>query len=181
MAQRARENDNLPGNVAAASAFSVSSTDVLWLGLTPATECDRVSAGGDRVLKARLGGKHLRFTDAERCRLAEKRTRSGGTVLTSLTLWVTPDTPLRWYRKLIALNGRTAADRSGPSARDEDNRRSRYGVWHSIIRPGDTRALQGALANLDIRLDAARSPTFSKKTGSIPLRSRVRTPDGPRF
>lgn len=29
------------------------------------------------MLKARLGGKHLRFTDAERCRLARKAARPG--------------------------------------------------------------------------------------------------------
>jgi hypothetical protein len=40
----------------------------------------------DRVLKARVGGKRLRFTDAERCRLARKRTPSGTRCWVNLTL-----------------------------------------------------------------------------------------------
>jgi len=56
----------------------------------------------NRVLKARLGGKHLRFTDAERCRLARKAHALGRKVLSELDTLVTADTLLRWYRKLIA-------------------------------------------------------------------------------
>ena len=52
----------------------------------------------NRVLKARLGGSHLRFTDAERCRLARKAHALGRKVLSELDTLVTPDTLLRWYR-----------------------------------------------------------------------------------
>jgi hypothetical protein len=38
----------------------------------------------NRVLKERLGGKHLRFTDAERCRLARKAYPLGRKVLSWL-------------------------------------------------------------------------------------------------
>ncbi len=38
----------------------------------------------NRVLKARLGGKHLRFTDAERCRLARKAHALGRKPLSEL-------------------------------------------------------------------------------------------------
>src|ERR1700716_4576429 len=56
----------------------------------------------NRVLKERLGGRHIRFTAAERCRLARKAQALGRKVLNELDTLVTPDTLLRWYRKLVA-------------------------------------------------------------------------------
>jgi putative transposase len=46
----------------------------------------------NRVLKERLGGRRLRFTDAERCRLARKARALGRKVLRELDTLVTPDT-----------------------------------------------------------------------------------------
>jgi putative transposase len=56
----------------------------------------------NRVLKERLGGKRLRFTDAERRRLARRAQALGRKVLNELDTLVTPDTLLRWYRDLVA-------------------------------------------------------------------------------
>src|SRR6267154_5908051 len=56
----------------------------------------------NRVLKERLGGRHIRFTDAERRRLARKAQALGRKVLNELETLVTPDTLLRWYRELLA-------------------------------------------------------------------------------
>ncbi len=56
----------------------------------------------NRVLKERLGGRRLCFTDAERRRLARKAQALGRRVLNELDTLVTPDTLLRWYRKLVA-------------------------------------------------------------------------------
>ena len=56
----------------------------------------------NRVLKERLGGRRIRFTDAERSRLARKAQALGRQVLNELETLVTPDTLLRWYRKLVA-------------------------------------------------------------------------------
>ena len=55
----------------------------------------------NRVLKERLGGRRLRFTDAERRRLARKAQALGRRVLNELQTLVTPDTLLRWYRELV--------------------------------------------------------------------------------
>jgi putative transposase len=66
----------------------------------------------NRVLKARLGGRRIRFTDAERRRLARKAQALGRRVLNQL---VTPDTLLRWYRELWRRNATTAIG----SARDD--------------------------------------------------------------
>jgi hypothetical protein len=56
----------------------------------------------NRVLKERLGGRRIRFTDAERSRLARKAHALGRKGLDELQTLVTPDTLLRWYREMVA-------------------------------------------------------------------------------
>jgi len=56
----------------------------------------------NRVLKERLDGRRIRFTDAERRRLARKAYALGRKVLNELETLVTPDTLLRWHRELVA-------------------------------------------------------------------------------
>src|SRR5258707_15730792 len=56
----------------------------------------------NRVLKDRLGGRRIRFTDAERRRLARKAYTLGRKVLNELETLITPDTLLRWHRELVA-------------------------------------------------------------------------------
>jgi putative transposase len=56
----------------------------------------------NRVLKARLEGQRLRLDDSERRRLAELGHRLGRRVLEQVATIVTPDTILRWHRRLVA-------------------------------------------------------------------------------
>ena len=56
----------------------------------------------NRVFKERLGGRRIRFTDAERRRLARKAYALGRKALNELETLVTPDTLLRWHRELVA-------------------------------------------------------------------------------
>lgn len=56
----------------------------------------------DRLLKVRLRGKRIRFTDAERALLARKAKAVGRKALLDLGTIVSPDTLLRWHRRLIA-------------------------------------------------------------------------------
>src|SRR2546421_11766956 len=56
----------------------------------------------NRVLKAHLGGRRLRLTDTERHRLAALAHPLGRQRLTAIATLVTPDTLLRWYKRLIA-------------------------------------------------------------------------------
>ncbi|MEO6775699.1 MAG: hypothetical protein ABI467_22250 [Kofleriaceae bacterium] len=56
----------------------------------------------NRVLREQLAGRPLRFTDAQRRRLAVKGRVLGRRVLDQLAGLVTADTILRWYRELIA-------------------------------------------------------------------------------
>ena len=55
----------------------------------------------NRILKAHLGGRRLRFTDIERRRLAALAHPLGRKHLKALATLVTPETLLRWYRRLI--------------------------------------------------------------------------------
>jgi hypothetical protein len=55
----------------------------------------------NRVLREHLGGKRLRFTDRQRRRLARKARSIDRKRLFEIGTVVTPDTLLRWYRKLI--------------------------------------------------------------------------------
>ncbi|MCA9755803.1 MAG: integrase core domain-containing protein [Candidatus Eisenbacteria bacterium] len=54
------------------------------------------------ILREQLGGKRIRFTDAQRIRLARKARRLGTKGLRGLDTIVAPETLLRWYRQLVA-------------------------------------------------------------------------------
>jgi putative transposase len=102
----------------------------------------------NRILKERLGGRRIQFTDAERSRLARKAYALGRRVLNELETLVTPDTLMRWYRNLIARK-RNYSHRRGPG-----RPRIMRTIVNLIVRMalenpswGYTR-IQGALANL---------------------------------
>ena len=50
----------------------------------------------NRVLTERLGGRGIRFTDTERCRLARKAHTLGRKILNEIQPLVTPNSLLRW-------------------------------------------------------------------------------------
>jgi hypothetical protein len=56
----------------------------------------------NRILKNKLNGRRIRFTDDERRRLAVKGKALGRKALQRVASIVTPDTILTWHRKLIA-------------------------------------------------------------------------------
>jgi len=56
----------------------------------------------NRLLKAHLGGRRLRLTDTERRRLAALAYPLGRKRLKEVATLATPDTLLRWYKRLIA-------------------------------------------------------------------------------
>jgi hypothetical protein len=56
----------------------------------------------NRLLKDRLRGRRIRFTDAERALLARKAKAVGRKALFELDTIVSPDTLLRWHRRLVA-------------------------------------------------------------------------------
>src|SRR5258706_6650076 len=56
----------------------------------------------NQLLKDRLRGKRIRFTDADRALLARKAKAVGRKALLELDTIVSPDTLLRWHQRLVA-------------------------------------------------------------------------------
>ena len=72
-----------------------------WLDRQQAAVIEYLKAE-NRLLRGRLGGRRIIFTDAERRQLAEKARAVGRKGLRELGTIVTPDTLLRWHRELVA-------------------------------------------------------------------------------
>ena len=102
----------------------------------------------NRVLREQLGSRPLRLTDAQRRRLAVRGKTLGRRVLTQVATIVTPDTILRWYRRLIAqkYDGSARRSRGRPMAPREV---AALVVRMAVENPrwGYTR-IRGALSNL---------------------------------
>ena len=56
----------------------------------------------NRMLKAQLGSRRLRLTDTERRRLAALAHPLGCKRLKAVATLATPDTLIRWYKRLVA-------------------------------------------------------------------------------
>ena len=76
-------------------------TLALWLNRQQQEVIDYLKEE-NRFLKAKLGGRKIQFTDAERRRLAVRAKAIGRKLLSQLETLVTPDTLLRWHRELVA-------------------------------------------------------------------------------
>ena len=103
----------------------------------------------NRVLREQLGSRPLRLTDAQRRRLAVRGKQLGRRALLQVAGIVTPDTILRWYRRLIAqkYDGRTRRRRGRPmTPREIADLVVRMAVENP--RWGYTTRIRGALANL---------------------------------
>src|SRR5215468_2934089 len=108
----------------------------------------------NRVLKAQRGGRRLSLTDTERRRLAALAHPLGRQRLQKVATLVTPETLLRWYKRLIAqkFDGSTHHRQLGrPRVAEE--------IEQLVIRMAEENAtwgyrrIQGALANLGHQID----------------------------
>ena len=102
----------------------------------------------NRVLREQLAPSRLRLTDSQRRRLAVRGERLGRPALARVAGIVTPDTILRWYRRLIAKKYDGSA-RRGPGRPSTAREIATLVVQMSVENPrwGYTR-IRGALANL---------------------------------
>ena len=115
----------------------------------------------NRVLREHLSPRPLRRTDAQRRRLAVRGQQLGRRVLMQVAGIVTPDTILRWYRRLIAQTYDGSA-RRGSARRGRGRPMTRRDVAALVVRMavehpqwGYTR-IRGALSNLGHEI--ARTP-----------------------
>src|SRR5262249_15716704 len=108
----------------------------------------------NRVLKAQLGGRRLRLTDTERRRLAALAHPLGRTRLQQVATLVTPETFLRWYKRLIAqkFDGSKQRRLLGRPRVPEEVEQLVVRMAEENLRWG-YRRIQGALANLGHHID----------------------------
>ncbi len=119
----------------------------------------------NRMLRERLKGRSLRFSDAERALLARKAFGIPRKVLLELGTIVTPDTLLRWHRKLVAQKF-DFSSRRGPG-----RRRTMQVIVELVVRMamenpnwGYTR-IQGALRNIGHKVGRGTIAEILKREG----------------
>jgi hypothetical protein len=95
------------------------------------------------VLREQLRGRRVCYTDAQRRRLATAPKKLGRKVLRQLDTLVTPDTLLRWYRRLVAAKyDRVRDGRKQPDAAVVELVLL-GGVLNTIARPRERRSSGG--------------------------------------
>jgi putative transposase len=126
----------------------------------------------NRLLKERLRGKRIRFSDAERALLARKAKAVGRKALLKLETIVTPDTLMRWHRRLVAQKW-DYSKRRGPGRPGIMREISDLIVRMALDNPrwGYTR-IQGALANLRHRVGRGTVANVLKANGIEPAPER---------
>jgi putative transposase len=128
----------------------------------------------NRVLRAQLGGRRLRFTDNQRRSLAIKARLLGRKVLTETTTIVTPQTLLGWHRKLIA-NKYDGSARWGLGRPVTGNE-----IEELVVRlASENRSwgyvrIQGALSNLGHDLAHGTIANILKRNAVEPAPERIR-------
>ena len=135
----------------------------------------------NRVLREHLGPRPLRRTDAQRRRLAVRGQQLGRRVLMQVAGIVTPDTILRWYRRLIAqtYDGSARRGRGRPMPRrDVAARVVRMAVEHP--QWGYTR-IRGALSNLGHEIARTTVKRILHDHGIDPAPERSRRMPGKTF
>ncbi len=132
----------------------------------------------NRVLRAQLGNRRLRLTDDQRRRLAARARLIGRKMLSELATIVTPETLLRWHRKLIAdkYDGSVQRRPGRPVTQKE--------IEALVIRMATENRdwgylrIRGALSNLGhelARTTIAKHPEAQRKSEPSPERARKTT------
>ena len=128
----------------------------------------------NRILRELLGKKRPRLNDDQRRRLAAKGKALGRKLLATCCCIVTPDTMLRWHRKLIAKKYDGSASR-GPGRPRIAGRIGSLAVrMASENRTWGYKRIQGALANLSYYVCKETVKRILKREGIAPAPERSR-------
>ena len=126
----------------------------------------------NRLLKERLRGNRIRFTDAERVLLARKAKAVGRKTLLKLDTLVSPDTLMRWHQRLVAekwnFTHRRGPGRPGIMREIEE---LIVRMAHENSAWGYTR-IRGALANLSHQVGRGTIANVLKRNGIEPAPER---------
>jgi len=126
----------------------------------------------NRVLRELHGKRRLRFTDDQRRRLAAKGKVLGRRLLTEVCNIVTPDTILRWHRRLIARKYDGSAKRGSGRPRVMVQIRQ-LAVRMAIENEGwGYSRIKGALVNLGHRVSRSTVRRILKEQGIDPAPER---------
>lgn len=125
----------------------------------------------NRILRAQLGGHRLQLTDDERRRLAVRGQSLGRRVLRQVATIVTPDTLLRWHRRLIAQKWTYANRRPRRAGVMREIRRLVGRMAEENPTWGYTR-IRGALKNLGHRVARSTIAAILKEQGISPAPDR---------
>jgi transposase InsO family protein len=128
----------------------------------------------NRILRAQLGNRRLRFTDNQRRSLAAKARRLGRRMLAEMATVVTPETLLKWHRKLVANKYDGSARRSPGrpvTAKDLEALVVRMATEN---RAWGYLRIQAALSNLGHELARSTIANILKRNAIEPAPERVR-------
>ena len=140
---------------------------------TPASaiECLREE---NRVLREQLGKRRLRLNDDQRRRLAAKAKGLGRKLLAEVATIVTPETLLRWHRKLVAEKYDGSRNRGPGRPRKPGETEDLVVQMAEQNRDWGYRRIQGALSNLGYTLARSTIAEILKRHGIEPAPERSR-------
>ncbi len=126
----------------------------------------------NRILREMLGEKRLRFTDEQRRRLAVKAKLLGRALLNQVATIVTPETLLRWHRRLIPMKWDYSSKRGPGRPRIAETIR-RLVVQFALENPwwGYTK-IQGALAHIGHDISRETIASILRENGIEPAPER---------
>src|ERR1700676_5593053 len=128
----------------------------------------------NRILRAQLGGRRLRISDDQRRSLAAKARLLGRKMLAEMATIVTPDTLLRWHRRLIAnkYDGSVGRSPGRPATAKE--------IEALVVRMATENRdwgylrIQGALSDLGHELARSTIAQILERHGIEPAPERIR-------
>jgi len=138
-----------------------------------AAASDRLPKEENEILREQLGSKRIRLTNDQRRRLAVLGKTLGHKILSEICSIVTPDTIMRWHRRLIATKYDGSKARKPGRPRVMLETRKRVLRFAKEIGHGDMNGSKASFINLAIMLPAPQLPISSVNTDSNPRRIGV--------